>query len=280
MTHTIPLLLTIGLITTCGDDEAAKKDLAQLEGVWKIARVDVEGVTQPEAPLETSRVIIKSGGEYVVVSGREVKRGKLKADPTKTPKQIQYTLTHGRGKGNTFSSIYSIDGDTYKVCGSFRGGPPPAVFESTANSGLVFQVLERSKLSVKDALIDVERIELEGTWQAVSYALDGNAASSEDMAKIKLSIEPDGRTTALRDSQPFIAATSTLDPTTNPMQIDFTYTLGSLKGQTAPGIYKIEDEVLTICRSAPGQARPVKFESKPGSGHTLMSYKRENAPGR
>ena len=59
----------------------------------------------------------------------------------------------------------------------------------------------------------------------------------------------------------------------------FTYTLGDLKGQTAPGIYKIEDDLITICRAAPGQARPTTFASEPGNGHTLMTYKREKAPG-
>jgi uncharacterized protein (TIGR03067 family) len=275
MTHSIPLMLTIGLLTRSGDMEAAKKDLARFEGVWRIALIEVEGVKQPAASFAAHRVIISNDGYFVVVQGPKVTRGKFKLDPTKTPKHYEQTITHGPAKGRVFSCIYEIDGDTYKLCGSFRGGPPPAVFETKPDTGLVFQVLERTKERVKEALIEVERRDLEGTWQAVSYALDGKQASAEDMSKIKLSIDPEGHATALRNGQPFIAAKTILQPTTNPINIDFTYSLGELKGQTAPGIYKIEDDLLTICRSAPGMARPAKFDSKTGSGHTLMTYKRE-----
>jgi uncharacterized protein (TIGR03067 family) len=277
MTHSIPLMLTIGLLPRFGDVEAAKKDLARFEGVWKISIVEVEGVKRPDASFAAHRVIIGNDGTFVVVQGPKLTRGKIKLDPTRTPKHYEQTITHGPAKGRVFSCIYEIDGDSYKVCGSFRGGPLPAVFESKPGSGLILQVLARTKESVKEALIEVERMELEGTWEAVSYSLDGNHASVEDMAKIKLTIDSDGRATALLDGQPFIAAKTILDPTTDPMSIDFTYSLGELKGRTAPGIFMIDNDILTICRSAPGMARPVKFESKAGSGHTLMSYKREKA---
>jgi uncharacterized protein (TIGR03067 family) len=279
MTSFIPLALTIGLVASSGD-EAVKKDLAQLEGVWRITLVEVEGVQQPAASFAAHKVILWNGGDFVVVQGPKVTRGKFKVDPTKTPKLYEQTVTRGPANGRAFSCIYETDGDTYKLCGSFRGGPPPAAFETKPGSGLIFQVLARTKESVKDALIEVERKQLAGSWQAVSYALDGKPASPEDMAKIKLTIEADGRATATREGQPFIAAMCTLDPTTHPMSIDFAYSLGGSKGKTAPGIFKIEDDLLTICRSEPGQARPASFDSKPGSGQTLMTYRRETAPAR
>jgi hypothetical protein len=55
------------------------------------------------------------------------------------------------------------------------------------------------------------------------------------------------------------------------------YTEGDPKGRTALGIYKIEDDLLTICRAAPDKPRPDAFAAKPGSGLTLMTYKREKA---
>jgi uncharacterized protein (TIGR03067 family) len=97
------------------------------------------------------------------------------------------------------------------------------------------------------------------------------------MKKIQLVFDADGKTTALNDGKVFLASTTKIDPTATPATIDITFSAGEGKGATAQGIYKIEDGVLTICRSAPGKPRPKDFASEPGSGLTLMSYKHQAA---
>ena len=256
-------------------EDVTKKEYARLEGVWSFAVIDVEGTKQPAPPFESNKIIIAQDGHFVVVQGPKVTRGIFKLDPSKTPKHYDQTVTDGPAKGLTAACIYELEGDTYKLCGSFRGKERPATFDIKPKSGLILQSFKREKQDVKEALIVVGRRELTGTWQAVSYALDGTKASDEDMKQIKLSVEADGKATALREGKPFIAAATDIDPTKNPMTIDFSYTDGDLKGQTAPGIYKIEDDLLTICRTIPGGTRPTEFASKTGSRHTLMSYRRQ-----
>ena len=277
MTRGIWLLMASGLLMGFDDEDATNKEHARFEGVWSFALVEVDGVKQPDEPFETNKIIISNDGSFIVVHGPRVTRGVFKLDLTKTPKHFDQTITHGPAKGRTFSSIYELDSDTYKVCGSFRGGERPAAFGTKPGSGLILHVLKREKQSVKEALIEAGRKELAGTWLAVSYALDGNKASDEDMKNIKLLFDADGKATALRDHKVFIASTTKIDPTLDPMTMDMTYTEGYIKGQIALGIYKIEDDLLTICRSAPDHARPTEFASKPGSGHTLMTYKRDKA---
>src|SRR5262249_28644075 len=136
--------------------------------------------------------------------------------------------------------------------------------------------LKRQKVDVLTAWAEVERRELTGTWQTVAYTRDGNKASDQGLPKIKLVIDANGRATALRSGETFFAGTTRLDPTTDPMSIDVTYTEGESKGKTAFGIFKIEGDLLTICRALPGQVRPTEFASAPGNGHLLMTYKREN----
>ena len=116
--------------------------------------------------------------------------------------------------------------------------------------------------------------ELAGTWQAVTYALDGKAASAEDQKKIQLLIDRDGKARAELEGKTFIAGTIKADPGKTPKTMDITYTQGQEKGKTSRAIYKIEGDRLTICRSAAGSPRPTAFASEPGSGHTLMTYRR------
>jgi uncharacterized protein (TIGR03067 family) len=163
---------------------------------------------------------------------------------------------------------------------SFRSQQRPAELVSKPGSGLLFQVFEREKQDIKEAIVEAGRLELAGTWQAVSYMLDGKRASDEDMKKITLAIDSDGKTRALQEGKVFIASTTHIDPTKSPMTIDMTYTVGDMKGRTALGIYTIEGALLTICRNAPDKPRPTEFASQSGSGHTLMTYQRLKAVGK
>ena len=269
------LMLAGSLLFASEREDATKKAHAQLEGVWSFALVEFDGKKQPAVPFATNKMIISKDGSYVVVQGTRVTRGTLKLDPTATPKHYDPTITTGPRKSLTFSGIYELDGDTLKICFSLRGKERPAALASKPGSGLLFQVFNREKQDVKEALIEASRTELAATWKAVSYSLDGNKAADEDLKKIELAIDAAGKTSARREGKVFIASTTKIDPTSNPMTIDITFTEGDPKGQTALGIFKIEYDLLTICRSAPGKPRPTEFSSKPGSGHTLMSYRRE-----
>jgi uncharacterized protein (TIGR03067 family) len=267
------LVLAIGLGADA--DEAAKKEYARFEGVWSFALVEVEGAKQPDVPFERNKIIISRDGNFIVMQGQRITRGQFRVDLSKMPKHFDVTITAGPNKGHVLPAIYELEGDTYKVCSSLVSKERPSAFASKPGSGTLLQVLKREKQAVKDALVEVARQELAGSWQAVSYSLDGEKASDEDMKKIKLTIDLRGKTAALRDGTVFIASTTTVDPSARPMTIDMAYTEGDLTGKTALGIYKIEPDLLTICRSAPGKSRPTEFASKPGSGHTLMTYMRE-----
>lgn len=281
MTAQNGLMIALALVAISPSDDPArnldalKNEYARFEGVWSLDLVEVEGVKQPPASFETTKVIILKDGNFVVAQGPRITHGVFKLDITKNPKHYDQTATAGPAKRRTFSCIYELGDDSYRLCGSFRGGERPAAFGSTPGSGLIYQVLKREKQSVKDALVEVGRRELAGTWQAVSYALDGKAASADDMKKVKLVIDAEGKTSAYNGDQLFIASTTEIDPSQVPMTMDISYTEGANRGKTALGIYKIEDDLLTICRSGPGQARPTQFASDAGSGHTLMTYKRE-----
>lgn len=251
---------------------SSSKDLARLHGVWRFALVEVEGVKQAEVPFEKNQLIISRDGSYVIVQGDRITRGTIKIDPGKNPKHYDVEITAGPAKGLKAAGIYELEGDNFKICLPLRGKDRPAALASTRENGCMLHVFKRVDQPVQEALVSVARQELAGTWQAVSYALDGNQASPQDMKKIQLIFDAQGNTKALNDGKLFIATSTTVDPSVLPMTIDLKFTEGDLKGKSSLGIYRIEKGVLTICRAAPGNPRPTEFSSLPGSGQTLMSY--------
>lgn len=271
------LLLASSLLLAADDQEAARTDLSRLQGVWSFALVEVEGVRQPEAPFESHKLVISKGGRYTILQGPRITRGSLSLDPTKTPKHYDPTVTEGAGKGRAYRGIYELTGDSYRICLSFRNAERPTEFASRPGSGLLLFVFKREQTDVLPALVEIARLEMAGTWQAVLHALDGREATEADVKRIQLKVDAVGMTTALQGDKLSRAAT-TVDPAENPMAIDFSYTAGGFRGQTALGIYRVEDDRLTICRAAPGRARPATFASEPGSGDTLTTYEREKVP--
>jgi uncharacterized protein (TIGR03067 family) len=275
MTRHIWLAAAFGLLLPADSQEPAAKELARFEGVWSFAQVEVDGAKQPEAPFATNKLLILKDGRFAIMQGPRITRGALKLDPTKMPKHYDVTHTQSAAKGQTALGIYEFEGDTFKVCFPLKGKDRPSEFVNKPGSGLLFFVFKREKQPVSEGLVEIARQELAGSWQAVSYALNGQKASDDDMKKVKLVFDGTGKTTALNEGKVFIASTTKIDPAKNPMTIDMDYTEGDLKGKSSLGIYKIEDDLLTICRAAPDKARPTEFSSVAGSGNTLMAYKRE-----
>ncbi|MFT3878679.1 MAG: TIGR03067 domain-containing protein [Gemmatales bacterium] len=273
MPHFLQILCLV--ITSAADEAAVKKDLARFEGVWSFASVIVAGKKQPAVPAATNRLIIWKDGHCLVQQGTRLTRSIIKIDPAQSPGHYDVTLLNGSNSGMTSRGIYELQADTIKLCFSLNGKERANRFESETGSGLMLQVFKREKLTVEEALLEAGRQELAGSWQAESYSLNGQAASEEDMKKVRLVIDKVGKATALNEGKVFLAGTIKIDLTQQPMTIDISYSEGELKGKTLLGIYHLEGGKLTICRAAPGQPRPSVFSSKPESGHTLMSYRRE-----
>lgn len=114
-----------------------------------------------------------------------------------------------------------------------------------------------------------------GTWRVISYEKDGKKTPAEQLEKTRSIYTADGKATVQRDGKTIIQATIKIDPTKKPKQSAASYTQGELKGKTVLAIYEIDGNTMRACYALPGQDRPTEFSSKPGSGHVLITYKRD-----
>ena len=126
----IALGLAIALVQTARADDAAKKDLAALQGEWVVAGAEMGGKKLSEDDRRKlsdwflTKMVIKDDQVtyWIGEKGGEAKEGQptpFKIDPAKTPKTIR--------QGQNILGIYSVEGDTLKICvySDFSKQPQP-----------------------------------------------------------------------------------------------------------------------------------------------------------
>jgi uncharacterized protein (TIGR03067 family) len=122
-----------------------KKELAELQGAWKLVSVETDGKSA-EARDDFARWVIK---DNKVRYGGEV-LAELAADPTTTPKCLDLTFVNPK---RTFEGVYSLDGDTMKICVNRTTEgvrERPLGFATKGKENLRVLVFKRDKGEVKD----------------------------------------------------------------------------------------------------------------------------------
>ena len=114
--------------------------------------------------------------------------------------------------------------------------------------------------------------QMQGTWTAASFVVEGKALSKTDLKTLKLTIKGD-KGTFERDGKT-VHGTYALDESATPRTIDITLTDGPDKGKKKLGIYTIKSDTLRLCAGPVGGERPTKFVSTPGSGVWLKEWRR------
>jgi uncharacterized protein (TIGR03067 family) len=123
--------------------DAAKDDLAKLQGTWAVVLTEHEnGAVAPEELAKLSVEI--TGDKRVLKRGETVlAESTFKLNPSTSPKSIDLTVNSGPLKGKVFKGIYDIDGDVHRVCITVRGDDRPADFTARPGSGRQLQVFRR-----------------------------------------------------------------------------------------------------------------------------------------
>ena len=115
---------------------------------------------------------------------------------------------------------------------------------------------------------------LEGAWTMASLEVEGQKVEEARIQGSELTIK-DGKYIVTTRGQNH-ETKFTLDPTQTPKHIDMTPQDGPNKDKTLAGIYKLDGDTFTVCRSInPDFNRPKEFVTSPGTGLFLVVWKRK-----
>jgi uncharacterized protein (TIGR03067 family) len=117
---------------------------------------------------------------------------------------------------------------------------------------------------------DLDR--LQGEWTMVSGRVDGVESVVNPPNGMRCTVRGD-KVSFLHDGQVVEAVTIKLDSAKTPKALDATLE----SKQVAPGIYRLEEGMFTLCYTLPGKVRPGDFAAKAGTGHKLSVWKRPPA---
>jgi uncharacterized protein (TIGR03067 family) len=137
-------ILGAGLLLLAGGagQDAVKKELAKMQGTWKVVCVVINGQELKEDDIKDDRLIIKDD-RFMLKGGKQQLEGKLTLDPGKTPKELDAEATGSDKKVTKSVGIYQLTGDTLKVCYSVPPNERPTEFTSEPKSARALVVYKK-----------------------------------------------------------------------------------------------------------------------------------------
>jgi uncharacterized protein (TIGR03067 family) len=120
-----------------------KTDQDNIQGTWQVESVIEKGKAMPADMVKGLRMEFKGNRIKTTIKaeGKEdTKEITFKLDPTKNPKWMDVDIDGKMGTG-----IYSLEGDTLKICHGEIGDPRPTEFSSKEGSKTSLAVMKRVK---------------------------------------------------------------------------------------------------------------------------------------
>ena len=141
----IAAMVLIGAGLAQDAKDAAKKEMASLEGEWSMVSGEANGMAMPAEYVTTGKRTAKDGEVTISIGGQVYFKAKFTIDSTKKPKTIDYEMTEGPTKGKKQLGIYEIDGDTVKFCFAAPDKDRPTDFTSKVDSQRTLSVWKKDK---------------------------------------------------------------------------------------------------------------------------------------
>jgi uncharacterized protein (TIGR03067 family) len=130
------------------EDDDAKKDLALLQGTWKIVGKEFMGKKATKEEIEELKgaTVIQGNKKTEWTQGKEIiSEATFKLDPKAKPKALDLTYISGPLKEKMDLAIYEVTGDTLRVCYPIEESKRPTEFAGKADGKTLLLTYQRAK---------------------------------------------------------------------------------------------------------------------------------------
>jgi|SRR5579883_1100058 len=120
-------------------------ELQRFQGTWQVESWEEGGKTLGAADLKKRAVFF--GGNIFIFrrEGKVFQAGAAQLDPSKSPCTINLSIKEGEGKDGVMLGIYSLEGDTLKLCFDPQGQTRPTDFKPEAKTGCTLIALKKPR---------------------------------------------------------------------------------------------------------------------------------------
>ena len=124
--------------------DVSKHDgLQHLQGIWQAISYETEGRAEPDKAK--NRKLILAGDRWTLMDDPQATKGTFKHNEKAAPHHIDLLPPGKAESGTMVRAIYTIEGDTLKLCQAPSGKDRPTGFETHAADGRILVVYKQVK---------------------------------------------------------------------------------------------------------------------------------------